>query len=660
MAARSEMEELSLGSIRPEGWIRTALKNQSTGISGKIAVAGFPFDTKGWADEQVEHEGGTPWWPYEQTGYWVDGALRCGYLLGDKRLVSRVRKQVDYVLEHQDSDGYLGPRHLREEDPETPGANRRWAHAVFFRALMAAESATGDRGLAEAVARHFLGDSYSYSDHRDIANVEAMLWAYGRTGKRDLLRRALSAYKEYNRRYRDGDTALRGMRSDRSPTEHGVTYNELAKLPAIIYLHTGKRRYLRAAENAYGKLDRDHMLVDGVPSSAEHFIGKDPLASHETCDIADYTWSVGYLLMATGDAEYADKIERAVFNAAFGAVRPDFRALQYFSCPNQLVATNSSNHNRYFRGSSWMSFRPRPGTQCCTGAVNRILPNFAARMWMSDAGDGLVATCYGPSRVTAKVGAKNAEVTVTEKTDYPFSDRIDFQFDTNRASVRFPLWLRIPGWCTLPQLLVNEVQEEADLVPGEFVKLDRVFKDGDRITLVLPMDLTLTKWPDGGIAVERGPLVYSLEVQEKWTVDRSDKHASSEMPAWNVTPVGSWNYALCVNESSLADAAEIRETKPGKNPWSAEEAPVRITLPARRVRKWKLQKARETIREEPGKEPFTIRGSFTFTPPLPKPGELPELLEKREQQVTLIPYGCTNLRLTIFPQCPDSSTPQEP
>jgi DUF1680 family protein len=72
------------------------------------------------------------------------------------------------------------------------------------------------------------------------------------------------------------------------------------------------------------KLDRDHMLPDGVPSSSEFLAGKNPLNSHETCDITDYTWAMGYLLMATGDAQWADHIEKAVFNAGPGAVSKRF------------------------------------------------------------------------------------------------------------------------------------------------------------------------------------------------------------------------------------------------------------------------------------------------------------------------------------------------
>ena len=237
------------------------------------------------------------------------------------------------------------------------------------------------------------------------------------------------------------------MSSDNRATVHGVTFNEIAKLGAIIYMHTGERRYLDATVNAYRKLDRDQMLIDGIPSCMEDLAGKDPLDGHETCDIADYTWSVGYLLMATGKAEYADKIERACFNAAPGAVTSDFRALQYFSYPNQVLATSTSNHTLFFRGYPWMSYRPNPGTECCAGNVHRVMPNFAARMWLRDKQGGVVAALYGPGAFVGNVGQPAQTVTISEETDYPFGETITFTIHTP-AAVEFPFSFRIPEWCS--------------------------------------------------------------------------------------------------------------------------------------------------------------------------------------------------------------------
>jgi hypothetical protein len=481
--------------------------------------------------------------------------------------------------------------------------------------------------------------------------VENILWLYGRTGDRRLRRHAQQAFAAWNRLNPNHDCAVRNLLSPRRPSEHGVTFNEIGKLGAILYAHTGDRTALRAAVAAYRKIDRHAMLVDGVNSSTEGLKGKDPLDSHETCDIADYTWSAGHLLLATGDAGYADRIERACFNAAPGAVTADFKALQYFSCPNQVVCDAHSNHNLFFRGHRWMSYRPNPGTECCPGEVNRILPNFAARQWLRTPQGGVVAALYGPSRFTFAAGADAAPVTVVQETDYPFGEQIDFQVRA-ASPVAFPLLLRLPGWCRRPVLRLNGQRLRLRLRPGRFVTVERTFQPNDRLTLELPMDLRLSRWPRGGVAVERGPLVFALRIAEDWRVDRAEKKSSRAFPAWNLYPASPWNFALAVDEATLADAVEIVRRPMTPEPWSLAGAPLELRVPARRVRGWALEKRRVVETHDLVGDKLLVhrlRGRFTLTPQLPDPATLAARLGRALETVTLVPYGCTRLRITVFP-----------
>ncbi len=658
MGKFAKYEELPIVSISPEGWIRCYLEKQRDGLTGHLEAGGHPFNTRGWAARRTMHVDGGAWWPYEQTGYWIDGMIRCGHLLGDEFLLARARESTNYVLRHADRDGYLGPQFLKKE-VDIPRAKLRWAHAVFFRAMMADYSATGDRKIPLALTKHYLGDKYTYSDERDAVNIEPMCWVYSVTGDRRLLKRAERAYELMNARYPNEDWSVKTMLSSRRGSEHGVTYLEICKLGVILYLAGGNRKYLDAGVNAFRKLDKYHMLIDGVPSSNEFLSGRDPMDSHETCDIADYTWSAGYLLLATGDATWADKIERACFNAAPGAVKSDFKALQYFSCPNQIVATGTSNHNPFIRGSKAMSFRLHHGAMCCPGEVNRIMPNYAARMWLSDGAGGLTAALYGPSRITAKVGAgRGREVTIVEETSYPFSDRIDFDIRTDRP-VKFPLSLRIPAWCRGAKVLLNGKPLKIRTKPGSFVKIGRTFNRNDRITLVLPMKLKLSRWPGGGVGIERGPLVYSLGIAEDWRVDKADKDSTKDMPAWDLFPASEWNYALALDAGTLDRDVEVIHREYSPDPWSLEAAPIVLRVPARKVRGWKMKPTKTVMRagfDPDGKPNWTKataegNGMFYLTPPLPDEKSLKKRLSKKVETITLVPYGCTHLRITIFPQC---------
>ena len=134
------------------------------------------------------------------------------------------------------------------------------------------------------------------------------------------------------------------------------------------------------------------------------------LMIHETCDITDHMWTFGYLLMATGDAVWGDRIERIFFNAAPGAVTEDFRAVQYFSSPNQAFASRRTGHPGFGEvGLIRQAYRPGCDTECCAGNVHRMAPAYIARMWMLDkSGRNPAAMLYGDSvfAFTAENGAK--------------------------------------------------------------------------------------------------------------------------------------------------------------------------------------------------------------------------------------------------------------
>ena len=421
----AKFEEVGIRQIKPEGWLGDFLRKQAEGLTGHLEVAGYPFDRVGWDrfDVDTTKSNDNPgWWAYEQTGYWLDGMERLAELLGDRKLKAKAERSFDYVLQNADPDGYLGPKLLKNSD----GWNR-WPHVVFFRAVMAKYSATGDLSLVEAVRRHYLEEPQRHNKARDVLNVEIMLWAYLKTGDKRLLDMAEKDFAEYNEQCKD-DNCVKAQLSPKKAYAHGVTYNEYSKLGAILYSCTGKKEYLKPVIKAYKKIDRYQMLPDGLHCSNEFLLDNDYMQSHETCDVTDYTWAMGYLLMATGKAEYADKIEKCIFNAGIGAVEENFKALQYLSCANQLILDRTSNHADFLQGDKWMSYRPNPGTECCAGNVNRFFPNYCARMWMKK-GKTIVAALYGASTVT--YGTRSAKVTIKEDTAYPFEDQIRFSLSRN-------------------------------------------------------------------------------------------------------------------------------------------------------------------------------------------------------------------------------------
>ena len=614
--------------LTPEGWLKQFLQYQKSGLTGNIEAAGYPFNGGMWMGQYAVNEEERFWWPYEQTGYYIDGAIKTGYLLKDEFLINKAKEQISYVLENQSPEGKLGPEKLI-------GRWNRWPYTGFLRSFMTEYQVNKDPQLLEAMQRHYaLYEAADFADELDLCNAEALCWLYGLTGDTTLLNKAEKAYQIFksDHKYRNRDGRDIVFASDRVPDYHGVCYIELVKIPAILYSYTGKQEYLDEALHGIEKMEKHHMLISGVPSSYEHFRGIHERAGHETCNIATLPYTYGYMLQITGEARWADKIEKAVFNAGIGSVTKDFKAHQYFSCPNQFVADRNACHLGYHPAR--MAFAPGHDTECCTGNVNRFMPYYAGQMWLKTKDNGVVASLFGASEFNTEVGEENTPVTLRQITRYPFEEEITFEVET-KQDVAFTFLVRIPGWSENPQVTINGEPLEQKVTPGTFLEIKREFSNQDQITLSIPMTLRISHWPNNGKAVERGPIVFSYPIETDINIVEDYKKSTPEFPALAMMPKSDWNYALA---ASSASDIEIIENDNYEYAWDTDTPPIKVKVPVKKLRDWHLTHASGVAYDS------TVYDGYQ-TPAFP---------EKRitygpTEYIELIPYGNTLLRLTVFP-----------
>lgn len=612
--------------IHPTGWLQTLLQRQHDGLTGHPEALSYPYNSCLWAGEisRSDESYGDNWWRYEQTAYYTDALLRLGYELNAKEMVDKAMEGIEYTLKNTADDGTMGNKTL---------VGITWPMSVFFRVLQAKYEHDGDQRIPTALEKHYLNFTAEQLaggivGGRNIMSLEGILWTYGKTGNEKLLKLAEDAWAIQGK-FAVDETAIT---SSEPFYMHSVTFCEMLKLPLLLYAYTGKSEYLDLATTAIRKIERESMLPDGVPSSAEFLLGTDVHHSHETCDIVDLTWTLHHYLAVTGEAEWADKIETAVYNAGLGAITKDFRSLQYFSSLNQFIVTGMSNHNIYKYGSTWMAYRPTHETECCAGNVNRMLPNMVSRMWMKDSEGGAVATIYGPSEATFTTAQGNLTITCT--TEYPFDEVLTFSIG-GQEGASIPLTLRIPTWCQKATMSVNGSAAGGELKAGTFVRLAEKVKKGDVIKLTLPMTVEKKTLEGQGIYFQRGPLLYAYAIPQKMEEDTEvyeNMHGKeSENPdfkCWNIRPTGDFNYAYDDDGMQIQVNRQTVERPSSAIPFDLQYAPLKLKLPVRQI-EWKL------VDNE-------------YTPHLPEQGHL-TLLDGERKYIELVPYGCTELRLTVFP-----------
>ncbi len=658
--------ELELREIKAQGWIKEYLKTQATGMTGNLHKVGEPFSGKYWdEDEQAILQktdrflGGLnskndAWVPFEQTGYWIDGMVRAGYLTEDEELLEKVAPKINNPIKYISEDGFIGPDFLKD--------GMVWAHSVYFRALTAAYSATKDEKILEALKKHYLRVSLKdvYKKHddlriisvRDICDIETALWVYNETGDERFLQMAEESYREFNRIYvkdrgvsphcKMKGVTLKGMLSDdKANNNHGVTYCEVCKLAAILHKYTGKEMYKKAAIKAFDKAYRDNMIVDGVISSSEYLNGnKNSNAVHETCDVSDFTWAVGYLFMITGDSKYGDWIENAIFNGGLASVDDDFTSNQYFSCPNQVVCDDHSNHAGFYKGEQWMSYAPEEIMGCCTGNVNRFMPNYVCRSWMKEE-NTLCAFLYTPSKVETELNGVNVQV--EEITKYPFENQIQFAF-TPEKKVKFTFMARIPDWAKSCTVSINGKQTVAGKGEG-FFTVERSFQKGDVIELNFEDAIEFI--PNaGGVSVKKGALLYALPVKEKVVMEETKRGLGDpQFPHYSLYFDSKWNYGLALDAKDQARFVSNEEET--SEPWKSTSSKPLIYVTGQELKNWEIHKTKQ-IRQKlhPRKHGKIIQRECLLMPKVPKKGGIPI---GEQQELQLVPYCTTRLRIAIFP-----------
>jgi uncharacterized protein len=603
---------LPLGSVKPEGWLKRQLRIQADGLSGHIDEF-WPSlaSDSGWLGG-----GGESW---ERGPYYMDGLVPMAFLLDDARLKAKADKWMRWTLENQRANGGIGPEKNKDW----------WAIMVMLKALTQYQEATGDARVVPLMEKYLAYQLAALATHpldkwaiyRWQDQALSVAWLYNRTGDRRLLDLAQALFKQgYNWRAQFENFQFRGksLKGETALKTHVVNNAMALKTSAVWWLFSRDASDRRAALQQLEVMDRFHLQPNGVHAGDEHYAGRNPSQGTELCSVVEGMFSIEQMIAILGDAALGDRLEKMAFNPLPATFSGDMWSHQYDQQANQVLCTLAKRDWTTNSDESNL-FGLEPNFGCCTANFHQGWPKFAASLWMATNDDGLAAVAYAPSRATARVRGGVA-VDVVEETEYPFRDKINIIINP-ATPAKFPVDLRIPGWATEARLTLNG-KSVAGVRGGTFHRIERRWTKGDRIELVFPMRVRVSRWHQDSVALDRGPLVYSLRIGEDWRKLR-DKAPAAD---WEVYPTTPWNYALAIDMAKPEASVEVVEKPVGEMPFSSQGAPVELRVKGRRLENWKLM-------------------NNSAGPLRPNPVTSGEPVET----LTLIPYGSAKLRITAFP-----------
>ena len=628
------LKKLPVGQVQPKGWLLEVLNRQKNGLNGQLGTVSDWLDKNNnqWLSDQGSHG-------WEEVPDWLRGYSSLAYILNDEVMKQEAKVWFEAVLTHLKANGELGPSGT-DGDPNTPDL---WAKMPMLWALQTYYEATGDERVLKAMTNYFKWEltipnanflKGLWQSKRGGDNEWSVIWLYNHTGDASVL-------PLIEKLHRCGVNWT--MKND-LPNWHGVNVAQGFREPATYYVYRGNTEMLQAAYDNHHTMRQRYGQVPGGMYGADEnarlgYI--DPRQGAETCAVVEQMASDEIMMGITGDIFWADHCENVAFNTLPAALTSDMRALRYITSPNMAVSDGKNYGGSIDNGLLGMLSMSPFSSRCCQHNHGMGWPYFTEHLVMSTNDGGLCATLYSANETTATV-SNGVTVTLKEDTNYPFEEDIKFTVHCSQ-SVAFPLYLRIPVWAEHASVTIDGSTTNAQA--GMYVKINRIWNDGDQVTLHLPMTITSQTWSQnkGSVSVNYGPLTLSLKIAEQYKrrnpsdpdIVQGDSHwqtgvDKSKWPAWEIFAESPWNYALKVDEQHMPiDITVVRKPWPADNyPFTLESVPLEFTAKGQKVPSWG----------------FDDKGMTDV---------LPTRFAARDAKVEtihLVPMGAARLRISAFPQ----------
>lgn len=616
-------ERLKLTQVQPLGWLRDQLEIQMNGLSGKLydlwdSVGSY----SGWLGGTGES--------WERAPYYLDGLLPLAYYTESRKHMEICRRFLDWTLNSQTPDGNFGPVATRED---------YWSRYCMLKVLVQDYEITENPEILNFARRYFRYVLEEFPKRPPInwskARIPDLMYSMARvyriTGEEWIAEAALTVegysldwvsfmellpFPRPSGFYMDWDS-IKDFNHSRLDEVVPFHYTHIVnvtmglKQPSLRAFFGKELDDRRINREGILQLEHFHGTPSGCINGDEHLSGTDPRQGAELCSVVEYMFSLETMLEVTGDTFLADRLEQLAYNALPATITQDFMAHQYLQQANQ-VQVDIRKRPWYNNRDDASIFGLEPNFGCCTANMHQGWPKLVSSLWLTQGTDTLVSMVLAPSQIRASLGG--GEICVKLETEYPFRETLRYRVLENTGT-GVGLKIRIPGWCQRFHACYNGETRNWP-VEDSLLLVTEALTAGDELEITLEMQTRYSHWHQDSVAVERGPLLYGLEIEERFKLLR-DIAGLRDYSVFAETP---WNYALC-----LDGPCELEKQPLGVIPFGRENPACALKMQARPVPSWTLENGNTSALPQPPADCGPI------------------------ETVRLIPYGCTKLRISEFP-----------
>ncbi len=504
---------------------------------------------------------GTHWqdaWVYK----WLESACYIYAVTADRQLDSRMDEIIEVIARAQQPDGYIASQTIARGWPrfQNPSHHELYTMGHLITAACIHHRVTGKRSLLEVACRaaDYIYETFKGRDPKlaDFPMNPSIIMAgvelHRTTGRKTYLDMANFFIDWRGSRYGDGrrnawaspltngsdlNQNWRPLRKETEVVGHAVFFTYLYAGAADAYMETGDSTLLSALERLWTDLVTKKMYITGGvspehkahparsfrPGELTTIVGDsihegiaapyelpNDTAYNETCgQVGNLMWN-WRMLAITGEARFADIMERSLYNSILSGVEVDGDGWSYtnplrWHGPAHVLQSNDTHR------------RCDPGTRmiCCPTNLMRTLASWHNYLYSVGA-EGLWIHHYGANVFDGRL-LSGGKLKLAMETDYPWDGKVRITIEAVESGEVFSILLRIPGWANGAKLTVNDEAAGAPCAPASYATIRRKWVAGDVIELVLPMPVRtivadpLVEQARNQVAVMRGPIVYCLE-----------------------------------------------------------------------------------------------------------------------------------------------------